>query len=113
MPENPAQPDKTDASHAGLPTPPPLTEAPPPPLDENMPHDELVAKCKELQASNVSLWSQVLSLQSQNDYWVQVYDYIEKGLAVKVKEMDVLVQENQQLKVDLHYRDCLTVGYEQ
>jgi len=110
MPNHPNL-DKTEAAHGGLPTPPPLTETPQSPLDENTSPDEVVAKCRELQASNASLWSQVVNLQAQNDYWVQVYDLIEKGLAAKVREMDVLVQENTQLKVDTPQRNHLTVGY--
>jgi hypothetical protein len=97
--QNTTHTGNTHATPAGLPTPPPLTEPPPPPLDENIPHDQLVSKYKELQASNASLWSQIVSLQAQNENWVQVYEYIEKGLAVKVKEMNDLVRENQQLKV--------------
>jgi hypothetical protein len=100
IPEQPTtHNDNTHATPPGLPTPPPLTEPPPPPLDENIPHDQLVSKYKELQASNASLWSQIVSLQAQNNNWVQVYEYVEKGLAIKVKEMNDLVRENQQLKV--------------
>ena|SRR5277367_4308273 len=100
VPAHATQLDNTQATLAGLLTPPSLTEAQPAYLDQNIPHDQLVSKYKELQASNASLWTQVVNLQAQNNYWVRVYDYIEKGLAVKVQEMDALVQENKQLKVD-------------
>ena len=99
IPENTAFLAHGNASAAGLLTPPPLTDAQASPLDENIPHPELISKYKELQALNTSLWSQIVDLQAQNNYWVQIYDYIEKGLAVKVKEMNTLVLENQQLKV--------------
>ena len=98
-PQTPLFQDQNDAHRAGLPTPPPMTETQTPALDEDLPHHELVLKHKELQAINGSLWSQIVTLQAQNDHWVQVYNYIEKGLDVKVKEMNALVQENQQLKV--------------
>src|SRR5271170_1645844 len=103
IPEHTTRLDKNHATPAGLPTPPPLTELLLPPLDETISHNELVSKYKELQASNASLWSQIVSVQAQNNYWVQVYDYVEKGLDLKVKEMDALVQENQELKVALSY----------
>lgn len=68
---------------------------------ERIPYDDLLSKYAALESANTALQSTIVTVQSQNKYWTTLYTQVEKGLTIKMTEMNALRQENQQLKVSL------------
>lgn len=62
-------------------------------------HAQLVQRCLEAHTWQNKLLSTINSLQSQNNYWTNLYGYVEQGLTKKFAEMEALRQENKELQV--------------
>lgn len=91
----------SNTAEIDLPTPTSSTS--PQPLDnaENLPYDQLLLEYHSLQSSNKTLHLNLATQEAQNAYWMRVFTYVEKGLALKIAELDTLKGENQQFKVTL------------
>jgi hypothetical protein len=62
-------------------------------------YEELQAKNEALEMTRKNLQFQLVTLQEKNDYWTRLYTYVEKGIAIKIKELTTSKGEIEQLKV--------------
>jgi hypothetical protein len=95
-----ANEDHVNSDPVGLLTPPiSVTQTRPAAEENRIPYEELLSKHNDLQTLYANLLSEVTKLRSQNEYWMKLYTYVEKGIGIKLAETNKLRKENEQLKV--------------
>jgi hypothetical protein len=52
-----------------------------------------------LQSAHNILQKQVVNLQTKNEQWIKLFKQVEKGMSIKLAELDSLTKENRNLKV--------------
>jgi hypothetical protein len=66
---------------------------------DNLSYEELLSDHNTLKTSHRNLLLEKVEMQAKIDYWTRIYTYVEKGVAIKIVEMNTVKQENKELKV--------------
>ena len=62
-------------------------------------YEDLLSNHIALQSSHNILQKEVCNLRIKNERWLQLFTQVEKGMSIKLAELDTLVIENHDIKV--------------
>ena len=70
-----------------------------PSADGHITYEDLLTKYSTLQWAHNTLQADVRKLNAQNEHWIKVFTHVEKGMSIKLHELDTVKLENSDLKV--------------